>query len=206
VTSLAPGGYVLVVKKLCGIHFALWFAHEHRGRVHGNLDNSGERITLVGPLGEPILDFTYNDRWYPATDGQGFALITVNESAAPSAWDMRANWRASRNVGGSPGVADPAPQNFPPVIINEVLTHTDRPRVDAIELFNTGTLSPTRRLVSHRRSGPAAELFHSRRHRRFPRAASSSSTRPTRFNLNATNFALSSEVTKTLCSRRRTGI
>ena len=42
-------------------------------------------------------------------------------------------------VGGSPGRADPAPLTVPAVVINEALTHTDLPQVDAIELYNPTT-------------------------------------------------------------------
>src|SRR6185436_2238836 len=46
-----------------------------------------------------------------------------------------AHWRASSAAGGSPGTDDPEP-TVPPVLINEILTHTEPPGVDWIELFN----------------------------------------------------------------------
>jgi hypothetical protein len=60
------------------------------------LDDGGERITLEVPLQNvKILDFTYNDSWYPVTDGDGAALQIVNALAAPSQWDKRSGWQAS---------------------------------------------------------------------------------------------------------------
>src|SRR5262249_27767091 len=46
-----------------------------------------------------------------------------------------ANWRASTLLGGSPGADDP-PSSVPAIWINEVLTHTDLPQLDSIELYN----------------------------------------------------------------------
>jgi hypothetical protein len=37
---------------------------------------------------------------------------------------------------GSPGQADPAPPDFPGVVVSEALTHTDPPQVDFVELAN----------------------------------------------------------------------
>jgi hypothetical protein len=45
------------------------------------------------------------------------------------------NWRASTNSGGSPGISVPPP-GVAAVLINEALTHTDLPAVDAIEIYN----------------------------------------------------------------------
>ena len=46
-----------------------------------------------------------------------------------------ANWRPSTRMGGSPGADDPS-VTVPAVFINEILTHTDPPVKDAIELYN----------------------------------------------------------------------
>ena len=50
-------------------------------------------------------------------------------------------WRSSSIPGGTPGTADDGSGDHDaPVLINEVLTHTDLPQVDAIELHNPGPL------------------------------------------------------------------
>src|SRR5439155_23584867 len=92
---------------------------------------------LYGSLLENILDFSYNDNWYPITDGLGFSLVAVNENAPANAWNSAGNWRPSSSVNGSPGQTDPPPPPRPAIVVNEVLTHEDPPVDDAIELYNT---------------------------------------------------------------------
>src|SRR4029434_7175185 len=100
----------------------------------GSLENGGERLALVGPLLEPILDFRYENNWYPVTEGAGFSLVIANEHAPLNTLGNRLRWRPSAAFDGSPGRADPVPANIAPVLITEVLTHTDLPQLDAIEL------------------------------------------------------------------------
>jgi hypothetical protein len=56
------------------------------------LDNAGEQIALVGPLGEPVLDFSYDDAWYGETDGDGFLLVVIDVAGD---YDVATNWRSS---------------------------------------------------------------------------------------------------------------
>lgn len=139
ITSLAPGATVLLVKNRAAFATRYPGVGNIAGEFAGQLDNDGERLVLEGPLREPILDFRYDDDWYPITDGPGFSLVVVNEHAAPSAWGDPRHWRASAAAGGSPGMDDPAPPVIPRVLINEALTHTDPPAVDAVELYNPNT-------------------------------------------------------------------
>lgn len=108
------------------------------GVFTGQLANSGDHLVLLGPLGEVIQDFSYNDAWFLPTDGPGFSLIAVDEQAPAAAWSTPAQWRPSAALHGSPGSADSTPPTFPAVLINEALTHTDPPMVDYVELFNAG--------------------------------------------------------------------
>src|SRR5204863_4609139 len=91
---------------------------------------------LKTALGAEILSVTYGDRapWPVAADGHGFSLVPLNADGAANPDDGR-QWRASSRAGGSPGSDDPPPV-VPPIRINEILTHTDPPDLDAIELFN----------------------------------------------------------------------
>ena len=106
--------------------------------VTNSLENAGERLVLKGRLGEPILDFEYDDEWYPITDGFGFSLVIINENNPDlSSWALKESWRLSGALNGSPGSDDPAPPSIPPIVINEALTHTDPPPpTDSIELHN----------------------------------------------------------------------
>ena len=142
VTSLAAGGRVLVVKNRAAFLSRYpTLAAQVAGEFTGSLDNAGERVTLIGPLCEPILDFRYDNQWQPATDGLGFSLVPINESAPTSSWTNAASWRASAYNGGSPATADPTPASILPVVVNEIvplgLPVSGYPDgVDAVELFN----------------------------------------------------------------------
>ena len=136
VTSLAPGGRVLIVAN------SLAFLSRYpgldslvAGEYAGRLNNGGEEIALIGPMGEPICDFTYDNNWYPLTDGPGFSLVPVSEFSIPSGSNA-SQWRQSAYDGGSPGAPDPAPVSILPVLVNEIMTYAFPPAGDAIELFN----------------------------------------------------------------------
>jgi hypothetical protein len=105
------------------------------GTFTGQLSDAGDHLILKGGVGEPILDFSYADNWFPATDGLGFSLVGVDDSAPPSDWSLSSHWRPSNSLGGSPGQPDPVPVARAGVLINEVLAHT-QPPADAIELYN----------------------------------------------------------------------
>jgi hypothetical protein len=138
VTNLAPGQTVVLVRNIAAFNCRYGSA-TIAGIFSNSLDNAGERIKLNDVVGEQILDFSYNNTWYPITDGLGFSLVIVNENAPWNTWDEKASWRASGNQGGSPGVTDPAPAVIAPVVVNEVLANSEWPDVDAIELWNSGT-------------------------------------------------------------------
>ncbi len=134
-TTLAPGQFFVLVRD------AAAFATKYpgvtiNGIYTGQLDNAGEKITLSHALGTPIFSVTYDDRpdWPVGPDVADFSLVQVNPgiSQAP---DKGNRWRASTNPGGSPGADDPAP-TIAPVVIDEILAHTDLPQKDAVELYN----------------------------------------------------------------------
>lgn len=136
ITNLAPGAYVLVVKNRAAFSSRYGNLSNIAGEFLGNLDNKGERLVLDGPLGEVVLEFAYDPGWYRVTDGLGFSLVPVSESAPSSAFSQSAGWRPSATPRGSPGGVDATPAPAPPVLVNEVLTHSGPPLVDAVELFN----------------------------------------------------------------------
>ncbi|MEY2407928.1 MAG: hypothetical protein QOF48_598 [Verrucomicrobiota bacterium] len=108
VTSIAPGAYLVVVNNRADFAARYPAVLNIAGEFGGNLDNNGERIYLEGVLGEPIVDFRYEQTWIPSTDGDGFSLVLSNESAAPANYANPATWRRSSDIHGSPGRADPA--------------------------------------------------------------------------------------------------
>ena len=132
-TRLAPGALVVLVQdpaafatRYPGIPIA--------GAYGGRLENAGERIELQGPAGEPVIDVTYNDDppWPNAPDGFGYSLVIAAINGDPN---LGASWRASTFPNGSPGRDDPEPL-YGSIVINEVLSHSDPPFEDAIELYN----------------------------------------------------------------------
>ena len=108
------------------------------GVYSGALANSGESVALSHPLGGQVLSFTFGDLtpWPVTPDGLDFSLVPLNPNANPD-FNAPENWRASSARGGSPGADDPA-LTVPPVLINEILTHTET-GPDFIELFNPTT-------------------------------------------------------------------
>jgi hypothetical protein len=138
VTNLRPGQTVLVVANPTAFAARYGSGFNIAGQYAGALDNGGENLRLDDAVGEKILEFAYDNKWYPLTDGLGFSLVIVNENASWDTWGQKASWRASGQLNGSPGAADPLPPAFPPVRVNEALTHSD-PGTDWIELFNPTT-------------------------------------------------------------------
>jgi hypothetical protein len=104
--SLAPGGYIVLVKNIDafarrygtnGINIA-------PGVYTGSLSNAGERLKLEDQTNSTILEFSYDDDWYTDTDGQGFSL-TITDPTNPDleSWDKKESWRPSATTNGSPG-------------------------------------------------------------------------------------------------------
>jgi len=106
------------------------------GTYTGQLDNAGEQLALSHALGTPIFSVTYDDRpeWPVTPDVANFSLVQ-RDPGVSQAPDKGNRWRASTNPGGSPGADDPAPL-IAPIVISEILAHTDPPQKDAIELYN----------------------------------------------------------------------
>jgi hypothetical protein len=138
VTELAPGDRVLVVADAAAFDLRYPGKGPVGGVYVGGMDNGGERLVLHGPLGEPIHDFRYEDEWYLGTDGYGFSLVLRDEGVALGEWGQASAWRVSTLWGGSPGEVDPASPGIAEVLVNEILTHTDPPQFDSVELYNPG--------------------------------------------------------------------
>jgi hypothetical protein len=136
VTNLGAGHTVLVVRNVSAFAARYGGGFNIAGEYLGYLDNAGETVRLEDAVGESILEFPYNNQWYPITDGLGFSLVIVNENAPWDTWGDRESWRPSGALNGSPGQADPAPPVFAPVIVNEALANSAPPEVDTVELFN----------------------------------------------------------------------
>ena len=105
VTSLAPGGRVLVVRDRAAFLSRYPGTTGIAGQFTGQLSNGDERIRIIGPLGEPISDFVYDQGWAPLADGFGFSLALADETTSPGQLGEAFRWRLSARTGGSPGTA-----------------------------------------------------------------------------------------------------
>lgn len=136
--KLAPGRFAILISDPAGFTNRYPSAR-FDGVYQGRLSNGGETIEIRHAVGTPITSVPYQDDapWPRLADGDGFSLTSAdpNRNSNPN---LPANWRASSMVLGSPGQDDLAP-GLPRVVINEVLTHTDPPELDAIELHNPGS-------------------------------------------------------------------
>ena len=106
------------------------------GGYEGQLSNSGENVSLTAANGVLLLEFNYSDGggWPGRADGQGSSLELLSGASDFSNSD---SWRRSARYGGAPGeIEGSSPIS---INVNEVLTHTDPPFQDAIELKNVGS-------------------------------------------------------------------
>ncbi|MSU36456.1 MAG: lamin tail domain-containing protein [Pedosphaera sp.] len=123
-------------------------------KFKGKLDDQGEQITLVSASGEILFQFKYDSSgdWPSRANGLGSSLECIDPDGK---LNDPANWRSSTEYNGSPGVAGVGP--IRPVVINEILAHTDPPLEDAIELYNptNQTVDISGWYLSNNRAKPA---------------------------------------------------
>ncbi|HPR31595.1 MAG TPA: sugar-binding protein [Prolixibacteraceae bacterium] len=131
---LEPGAFIVLAAK--ALSFFQRYGFEPYDEYQGQLNNGGERLTLVAPTGDTLFTVAYNDKepWPYSPDGLGFSLVPAVDNPLAD-WDDGSNWRASSLMNGSPGQDDPA-NSIRPVIINELISNSDAPEVDRIELYN----------------------------------------------------------------------
>ncbi|MCA9246288.1 MAG: lamin tail domain-containing protein [Planctomycetales bacterium] len=135
---LEPEQYVVVTNNVAGFFREYGSGILVAGQYSGTLSNNGEGILLqlAAPYDAGILRFDYLDGWYPSTDGGGYSLEIRDALAPATTWGDKVAWQAGTTLGGTPGYAAGQMPPVSNVVINEVLTHTDLPAYDAIELFN----------------------------------------------------------------------
>jgi hypothetical protein len=77
------------------------------GEYSAQLDNGGERITLLTVVGDTIFTVRYDDRapWPESPDSLGYSLVTREVNPTGDLNDP-SNWRASYAIHGSPGRDD----------------------------------------------------------------------------------------------------
>jgi len=114
ITSLAPGDFVLIVKNIAAFEsrYGMGVSDIIAGEYGGKLANEGEKISLVDLWNGTIVQFEYSDGngWPQSADGEGNSLVplaTAILDEPDGSLNDGGNWRASTNIGGSPGQDDP---------------------------------------------------------------------------------------------------
>jgi hypothetical protein len=130
-TVIAAGGfYVLAVN---AADYQKRYGKAPDAVYAGALKNSGETIVLTDTKTErQIFSASFMDGypWPKKADGDGYTLVPRKPQISANP-DSSAYWALSVAKNGSPGADEPIM-----VYISEVLTHTDPPDVDFVELYN----------------------------------------------------------------------
>ena len=76
-------------------------------QYNGQLDNSGDELVVISAERDTLCSFTYDDEngWPESADGDGKSLVPVVLNPTDNQ-RLPAFWRASCNIGGSPGADD----------------------------------------------------------------------------------------------------
>lgn len=109
--SIPAGGFAIVAADKAAFNIRYPGIPNVVGNFPGDLSDGGEQIVLRAANGDIISSFTYDDVWYPATDGPGNTLARYNPTSSDATLDTAAGWSASVALNGSPGADEP---NRPP--------------------------------------------------------------------------------------------
>lgn len=102
---LEPGAFFVAASK--PNKFQSQYGYFPEGNFQKNFSNSGELILLTDAQGNFVLTFAYQDKapWPKAADGDGYTLTAIEASPTGNPSDYN-YWKASSQVGGSPGADD----------------------------------------------------------------------------------------------------
>ncbi|MEO5916626.1 MAG: lamin tail domain-containing protein [Luteolibacter sp.] len=106
---LSPGARALVVGNQAAFTLRYGSGFNILGAYQPTtyLSNNGDHIILLNAQGQPIRDFSYEEKapWPDSADGDGFSLVLINPAANPD-HSKPVNWRASVALNGNPGTSD----------------------------------------------------------------------------------------------------
>ena len=108
-SSIPPGGRVLVVSNLAAFTKRYGTVHPVVGAYSGKFANNGEHVEISDANGNVLASFAYSDSgaWPSAADGGGASLVFRNAEADPG---LPESWSVSGSdptPGGEPGVFAP---------------------------------------------------------------------------------------------------
>lgn len=107
-TTLTSGESIVVVRNAAAFR-ARYGSGPRIAGAYGPADalsNGGETITLMDATGALIQSFTYQDAWFPVTDGDGRSMVVRNEAATLSEWNSAVQWGISTQLGGTPAATN----------------------------------------------------------------------------------------------------
>jgi hypothetical protein len=139
-TTARAGGYIVIARVPADVA-AVYGITNALGPISGSLPNGSGQVSLYNSLGALLLDVEYTDHhpWPAGPDGVGPSLVLARPSYGEGVYKA---WSASAAKGGTPGAGESfARSTYAAIVINEVLSHTDLPDMDYIELFNTGDVA-----------------------------------------------------------------
>ncbi len=103
---LTPGQRVLLVSNPTAFAARYGAGLAIAGTFGGTLDNSGDHLRIEDGVGEMILDFSYNELWFPPADAGGRSLVVRSAVPDYSTYDLPTHWALSGTAGGTPGGAE----------------------------------------------------------------------------------------------------
>ncbi len=131
---LAPEERIVIVNNLS----AFQLRHDTTnlrivGQFQGDLNDSGEQLTLAASPDIPLFSVNYNQstNWPTRAKGNGSSIQLINHFLQEDDPD---SWQASSEFHGSPGQPDAGPRTD--IIITEVLPNAIEPQSNAIEIYN----------------------------------------------------------------------
>lgn len=134
---LQPGERIVIAKD----DKVLWRRYQGLsifGDYSGKLANEGEAILLIDGSGtiRDSVEYASNEPWPQFPNGKGGSLV---RTIPIENGRLRSAWMQGRIVHGTPG-GEPDVE-LGPIVINEILAHTDVPFEDAIEIKNVSSQS-----------------------------------------------------------------
>lgn len=75
------------------------------GPYIGQFSNEGEAVELYDAVGESVLDFSYDEKWYPLTETRGHSLVVADDRRDYGAWSAKETWTFSAFPGGTAAAA-----------------------------------------------------------------------------------------------------
>ena len=77
------------------------------GQYTKSLSNGGETIKIEDDTNSTIIEFRYEDFWWPLTDGPGYSLDILDAGNSNlDSWNISESWQVSSVINGTPGKED----------------------------------------------------------------------------------------------------